>query len=187
MPRRRGGAGLLEALRHVNVIMGQDGIRQKILEDERVETLLPILSRALLRALRALIDTVDAEAVDMACAALMTYGKCAMHVHIFSIAGGEAVTACTSIFREVKKCLGAISTEEDMFTFAPIVQCTMALAADAVRLGLFEDDAAIEGLARECAAALRSNFERFEASVPGPLTLHVEKLERLLEPSPAAA
>ena len=182
-----GGAGLLEALRHVNVIMGQDGIRQKILEDERVETLLPILSRALLRALRALIDTVDAEAVDMACAALMTYGKCAMHVHIFSIAGGEAVTACTSIFREVKKCLGAISTEEDMFTFAPIVQCTMALAADAVRLGLFEDDAAIEGLARECAAALRSNFERFEASVPGPLTLHVEKLERLLEPSPAAA
>ena len=180
--------GLLEALRHVNAIMAQGGVREKILEHERVETLLPILAQVLLKTLRALEEgPVEAEAVDMASAALLTYGKCAMHVHLFSIAGGEAVAACAAIFEGIGKCLGAISEEADMRAFAPVAQCAVALAADAARLGLLKDDAAIAGLAKACATSLRENFERVEIPVPTPLTLHVQKLESLLEPAPAPA
>ena len=66
-------------------------------------------------------------------------------------------------------------------------QCAVALAADAARLGLFEDDAAIAGLAKACATSLHENFERVKVPVPAPLTLHVQKLESLLEPAPAPA
>ena len=53
--------------------------------------------------------------------------------------------------------------------------------------GLFEDDAAIAGLAKACATSLRENFQRVAAPVPAPLTLHVQKLESLLEPAPTPA
>ena len=74
-----------------------------------------------------------------------------------------------------------------MRAFAPVAQCAMALTADAARLGLFEDDAAIAGLAKACATSLRENFQRVAAPVPAPLTLHVQKLESLLEPAPTPA
>ena len=183
-----GAPGLPEALSHVNAIMAQGGVREKILEHERVETLLPILGQVLLKALHALEEgPVESEAVDMASVALLTYGKCAVHVHLFSIAGGEAVTASAAIFEGIRKCLGAISSEEHMRAFAPVAQCAMALTADAARLGLFEDDAAIAGLAKACATSLRENFQRVAAPVPAPLTLHVQKLESLLEPAPTPA